>query len=110
MTDTDTITELTGSEATIARERHAQAARRALAAKRASKGAHSGGNIVPLDELLTLTDVMAITSLSRASIYRGMHRGEFPRSIQVSRGRVAWRASGINTWIATRSEAAPQAA
>lgn len=103
-------TELTGRVAPGARERHVHAARRSLAEKRANKGQHTGGNIVPLDELLTLPDVMAITTMSRMTVYRSVQRGDLPPPIQVSRGRIAWRASAINQWMATRSETSPKAA
>lgn len=106
----DEAIELTGDEAKAARARHAQAARSALEYKRARLGRHTGGNTVPLDELLSLPDVMAITSLSRASIYRGMHRGLFPRSVRISRARIAWRASEVNAWLRALPQSAPQAA
>lgn len=66
------------------------------------------GNVVPLDEILLLPAVKAITKLSTPTIYRGMAAGRFPRSLKISRGRVGWRASDIDRWLSglSRSEAA----
>ena len=91
--------ELTGDDAKAARQRHIAAARHALTTKRARLGQHTGGNIVPLDELLSLSDVIAITNLSRASVYRGMAAKTFPQSLRISRVRIAWKASTINAWM-----------
>lgn len=68
----------------------------------------AAGNVVPLDQILLLRDVKAITKLSRPTIYRDMAAGRFPRSLKISRGRVGWRASDIDRWLSglSRSEAA----
>lgn len=105
----DEAIELTGDEAKAARQRHVEAARRNYARKRSATGQHTG-NVVPLDELLSLPDVMALTSLSRASVYRGMDRGLFPRSVRISRARIAWRASEVNAWLRALPQSARQAA
>ena len=81
------------------RQRHAEAARKALVTKRARLGQHTGGNIVPLDELLSLSDVIAITNMSRATVYRSMNAGTFPQSVRISAARIAWKASTINAWM-----------
>jgi prophage regulatory protein len=91
------------------RQRHSGAAHRAYEKKRAHAGQH-GGNVEALDELLALPDVMALTSLSRASIYRAMDQGLFPRSVRVSRARIAWRASDIRAWVDDLPQSAPEAA
>lgn len=109
MPTTSDAIELTGDDAKAARQRHIDAARRSYARKRAAASQHTG-NVVPLDELLSLPDVMALTSLSRASIYRGMDRGLFPRSVRISRARIAWRASEVNVWLRALPQSAPQAA
>lgn len=53
-------------------------------------------------------EVTAITSLSRATLYRKMAKGTFPLSVQISEGRVAWDKRTIDEWcearLAKRSE------
>lgn len=107
--DTDPI-ELTDDEAEAIRRRHAEAARKALATKRARLGQHTGGNIVPLDEILDLSDVMAIAKISRASVYRGMAAKTFPQSVQISANRIGWRASDVNAWLRSLQPSSVKAA
>ena len=54
------------------------------------------------DPLLRRPDVQALTGLSRAGIYAGMLRGEFPRPVKIGRRAVAWPRSGIDDWIKAR--------
>ena len=103
------ITNAIENDAKAARKRHIDAARRAYALKRAAASTHAG-KVVPLDELLSLSDVVALTSLSRVSIYRGMPRGLFPGSVRISRGRIAWRASDVSAWMRALPQSSHQAA
>ncbi|HEH9428091.1 TPA: AlpA family phage regulatory protein [Aeromonas sobria] len=50
--------------------------------------------------LLNLAEVIECCTVSRATIYRMMARGTFPRAVQ-PKGcrRVAWRSSDIQAWI-----------
>ncbi|MDR3408430.1 MAG: AlpA family phage regulatory protein [Methylovirgula sp.] len=48
--------------------------------------------------LLKMSDVSREVSLHRATIYRMIARGEFPRGRPISRGRVAWTEAEIETW------------
>lgn len=48
--------------------------------------------------LLKMSDVVREVSLHRATIYRMIRRGEFPRSHPISRGRVAWREDEVEAW------------
>ena len=52
------------------------------------------------DRLLRLKDVIALVSISRATIYRYLGAGTFPSPLQIGPRRVAWRASDINAWFA----------
>ena len=52
--------------------------------------------------LLPMAKVAEHTSLSRSTIYRLMHSGEFPKPVQVSPGRVAWRDSDLADWLSRR--------
>lgn len=58
--------------------------------------------IVHAPALLSRRSVEAITSISRASIYRLMKAGEFPAAVRVSANRVAWREADIRLWIEAR--------
>ena len=54
------------------------------------------------DRLLRRRDVERITGMSRASIYRLMHKGEFPRPVKVGSTAVRWKESDIADWIESR--------
>lgn len=82
-----------------AKREHVAVADRALASRRAAMGQHIGGNILPLDQLLSLPEVRQLTSKSRASIYRGMKDGTFPAALKIGKARIAWRSSDINNWM-----------
>lgn len=56
------------------------------------------------DRILRLKSVLERTGLTRSSLYRKMHAGTFPKSIQIAPRCAGWRESAINAWIA-----APQA-
>ncbi|MDG6894411.1 helix-turn-helix transcriptional regulator [Volucribacter amazonae] len=53
--------------------------------------------------LLSKSKVIEITSLSYSTIWRMIKKDEFPKSVKVSMGRVAWRKSDIDKWIAERT-------
>jgi predicted DNA-binding transcriptional regulator AlpA len=50
----------------------------------------------------SLRDVMRITTLSRATIYRMVRAGTFPRPFRISVGRIAWLISDFDRWMADR--------
>jgi prophage regulatory protein len=50
--------------------------------------------------LCRLPEVMAMTGLSRPSIYAMKARGEFPESIDLGARSVAWVKSEVEGWIA----------
>ena len=56
------------------------------------------------DELWSIKIVKAKTGLSRASVYKYMEQGHFPRQRHLGPGRVAWRASEVRAWIGSRPE------
>jgi len=58
----------------------------------------------PDDEFWSVKIVRQKTGLSRASIYKYVDLGLFPRQRHIGPGRVAWRASDIRAWIETRPE------
>ena len=51
------------------------------------------------DRLLRRRDVERITGMSRASIYRLMQEGAFPRPVKVGSTAVRWKESDIAAWI-----------
>ncbi len=51
------------------------------------------------DRLLKKNEVCAMTSLSYPTIWRKVRAGEFPRPLQVSANRVAWRFTEVQAWI-----------
>ena len=57
------------------------------------------------DRLLRRQEVEELTGLSRASIYRWMGSGEFPRSVRVGSKAVRWKESDITAWIQSRPAA-----
>ena len=55
--------------------------------------------------LLTLQDVVGLTALIRATIYREVAAGRLPRPVKI--GRLSrWRAGDVDTYIASLSPAA----
>ena len=60
------------------------------------------------DRLLRRREVERITGMSRASIYRLMRSGGFPRPVKVSETAVRWRESDIMAWIESRPAAASE--
>jgi prophage regulatory protein len=55
-----------------------------------------------LQRFYTIHDVVVITTLSRATIYRKMASGTFPACVSISEGRVAWDACDVETWCDSR--------
>ncbi|KUR80803.1 AlpA family transcriptional regulator [Novosphingobium sp. FSW06-99] len=55
-----------------------------------------------ISPLLRRPEVERETGLSRASIYRLMNEGVFPRPRRIGRRAVAWPAAEIDAWKATR--------
>ncbi len=53
-------------------------------------------------EILSAKEVIHKISLSRTTIWRMEIRGDFPRRIILSPGRVGWKADEIEEWIETR--------
>jgi prophage regulatory protein len=51
---------------------------------------------------MTMAEVMAATTFSRASVYRLMSEGSFPAPLKLSGNRVAFLASEITAWLNAR--------
>ena len=52
--------------------------------------------------LIKVSKVIEITSLSRATIYAKIKAKDFPCAVKLGKRSVAWRLSDVNAWIATR--------
>jgi len=52
--------------------------------------------------VLRMPQVVAITGLSRMTIYRLEKRGQFPRRIQLSPNSIGWLQDQIDQWIKSR--------
>jgi prophage regulatory protein len=52
------------------------------------------------DNFLRLAEVMALTKMSRTTLYRRIAAGLFPRPIQIGEGLAASRKSELNAWMA----------
>lgn len=59
------------------------------------------------ERLLRLREVLDRASLSKATVYRKIASGEFPKPVSVGRQSVRWRESDVAGWIAALT---PQAA
>lgn len=52
--------------------------------------------------MLRLSQVAAITGLSKTKIYQLQIQGDFPMRVQLSPRRVAWVESEVQAWLAAR--------
>jgi len=61
------------------------------------------------DRILRLKAVLAITGLTRSTLYRKMDAGTFPASTQISTRCIGWRESAVTRWLDNpmRYQAAP---
>ena len=53
-----------------------------------------------IDPLLPMPAVMDLTSFSKATVYRKVADGSFPKPLKIGQSRVAWRKSDIAEWMA----------
>jgi prophage regulatory protein len=57
---------------------------------------------LPKIKFLSLSEVMEITSLSSATIWREEKAGRFPKRRKLSANRVAWLDTETYEWMSTR--------
>ena len=60
-------------------------------------------------QLLTRSEVEAAVRLTTSTIYRLMRCGQFPEPIRIGPRAVRWRASDLETWLASRPYARGEA-
>ncbi|MFC4595055.1 helix-turn-helix transcriptional regulator [Sphingobium tyrosinilyticum] len=53
----------------------------------------------PPDRILRLTSVLERTGLSRATLYRKVQAGTFPRQVRIAARCMGWRESAVNEWL-----------
>lgn len=51
------------------------------------------------DRILNEEEVVDMTALSKSTILRLENDGHFPKRLKISKRRVGWRLSDIQTWI-----------
>lgn len=54
------------------------------------------------DRIITMKEVVAMTALSRTTVWRLEQRQEFPARVSLCAGRVGWRLSEVSAWIRDR--------
>ena len=59
--------------------------------------------------ILRLPDVRRATGISKATLYRLVKGGRFPRPVQLGARCVGWRASEIERWLEERPPARGEA-
>ena len=59
----------------------------------------------PFTKLLRKPAVLARVGLSDTTLWRLERAGQFPQSIRISAGAVAWREQDVEDWIVARVEA-----
>lgn len=66
----------------------------------------SSSNLAPpvQDRVLRLPAVMAITGLSRTTLYRMVGEGRFPQQIPLGTRCVGWLTSDVNAWLQSKAE------
>ncbi|MHA6822188.1 helix-turn-helix transcriptional regulator [Ralstonia pseudosolanacearum] len=69
---------------------------------RTAAAAIHGSAPVPAERFMRLPEVSATCGLPTSSIYDGVRRGDFPKPVPLTRKSVAWLASEIHQWMATR--------
>jgi prophage regulatory protein len=62
------------------------------------------GQTCPPDRLLRMQDLLDITGLSRATVYRAVCAGSFPKPIKIG-GASRWPASELAAYIEARKSA-----
>lgn len=56
----------------------------------------------PEIQILRVRAVMAMTGISKNSIYRQMDAGDFPQAIRLGPRAVGWRKAEVEEWLAGR--------
>ena len=57
-----------------------------------------------MPEIIRLSEVIQRVCLSKATIYRLIKSGDFPKPLQLGCRSVAWRVKDISNWIESRPQ------
>ncbi len=60
------------------------------------------GSLAAFNRCVRLSQVCEMTGFSRATIYRKITDGTFPRPFKLGEKAIAWRVSVIEQWISER--------
>ncbi|WP_313807577.1 helix-turn-helix transcriptional regulator [Sphingobium sp.] len=52
------------------------------------------------ERILRISEVLRLTGLSRATVYRKIANGTFPRQMSLSENASGWHASEVSRWVA----------
>ena len=58
--------------------------------------------------ILRRSQVIARVGLSRATLYRLIARGVFPRPVRLSERATGWRSDEVEEWLASRPHTVPE--
>jgi prophage regulatory protein len=72
-------------------------------ARRARQSAQDQAARAALLRYVSPRELIGLTGLSEATIYRLIARGDLPRPIRLSPGRTAWREDVIAAWLEARA-------
>lgn len=50
--------------------------------------------------IIRFPEVLALTALSRAHIYRKMAQGTFPNRLKIGKRAVGWQSTDVDNWLA----------
>lgn len=54
------------------------------------------------DRILRKPELLEVTGLSSATVYRWMAEGSFPQPVRLGANSIGWRSSEVQEWIASR--------
>jgi prophage regulatory protein len=63
-------------------------------------------NTKPLDRILREPEVRRATGLSRATRWRGVKAGTFPKPVKITSSTIGWCETDVAHWLADRRAAA----
>lgn len=64
-----------------------------------------GSSRAAFNRCVRIQQVCEMTGMSKASVYRKMTDGTFPKSFKIGESMSAWRVATIEQWIADRERA-----
>ena len=62
-------------------------------------------NSTDKSRIISMTEAMNLTTLSRSTLWRMQQAGQFPKRVTLSSNRVGFLETDVLAWIAARTEA-----